>query len=143
MKLTFTPASNTDAAELMERGIRQSDWRECLKVTGGGVGTALRLAMAVSSLAVAMRAEGRIVALLGVAADPAGQGMIWLIAHDEAENPGLAIPLARASRHFVSHWQRRFKRLHNVADPEHAVSLRWLTWLGFYIDRENPVCGPL
>lgn len=141
--LTFSPASFADTTALMERGVRQSDWRECLKATGGGMGTALRLAVATSSLAVAARIEGRILALFGVAADPAGQGVVWLTAHAEAEAPGLAVPLARASRHFVDHCLRHFKYLHNVADPEHKVSLRWLEWLGFYIDRENPVRGPL
>ena len=141
--LTFNPASVADATALMERGVRQSDWRECLKATGGGMGVALRLAVATSSLAVAARIEGRILALFGVAADPAGQGVVWLTAHAEAEAPGLAVPLARASRHFVDRWLRHFKYLHNVVDPTHNVSLRWLKWLGFYIDRENPVRGPL
>lgn len=141
--LTFAPAKISDADALLIQGAREADWRESLKANGGSFGAALRFSVAASALAVAVHFEGRIIALFGVGEGTRGHGMVWLVATDEAERPGLAVPLARASRHFVECWQRHFKRLHNVVDPEHVVSLRWLAWLGFTIDRDNPVRGPL
>ena len=141
--LTFRPAVISDADALLTRGVRQADRRECLKTAGMAVGPALRASVANSDLAVAICLAGRIIALFGVGRDAAGHGLIWLIANDEAEAPELAVPLARTSRRFVNCWLRHFKRLHNVADPEHKTSLRWLAWLGFNIDRANPVRGPL
>ena len=141
--LTFAPAKISDADALLARGVRQADHRECLKAAGMAVGPALRASVANSDLAVAACLEGKVIAMFGVGTDAAGHGMVWLVATDEAETPALAVPLARASRHFVECWQRHFKRLHNVVDPEHVASMRWLTWLGFVIDRENPVRGPL
>lgn len=146
--LTFTPAGQADAEALLDRGARQADWRECFKTTGGSLGPALRFAVAASDLAVAARLTGRIIILFGVAKDrlapPASNSaLVWLAAHDEAERPDLAVSLARASRRFADCWQRQFNILHNVADPDNTLALRWLEWLGFVIDRENPVRGPL
>ena len=141
--LAFKPAGYADVAELMERGVRLSDWRECLKATGGGMDMALRLAVGLSALAVAVRLEGRIIALFGVAADAAGHGVVWLAGHDELERPELAVALGRISRRFVACWLREFKRLHNVVDPANKGSQRWLEWLGFTIDRDSPARGPL
>ncbi len=141
--LTFKPAAFADADALLGRGVREADWQECLKTTGQGLGAALRFSVAASALAVAACLEGRIIAMFGVGKDPKGQGIIWLVANPEAEASELAVPLARASRRFVDHWARLYGRLGNVVDPEHVVSLRWLAWLGFDIDRENPVRGPL
>lgn len=140
---TFRRAEYADADALLARGVRQADHRECLKAAGMAVGPALRASVANSDLAVAACLEGKVIAMFGVGTDAAGHGLVWLVATDEAERPGLAVPLARASRRFVDSWQRHFKRLHNVADPEHKTSLRWLAWLGFTIDRDNPVRGPL
>lgn len=142
-ELTFSPASLADADALLLRGARTADWRECFKANGSGLGGPLRFSVAASAMAVAVHFKRRIIALFGVGEDAAGHGAVWLAAHAEAERPDLAVALARASRRFVDCWQREFKRLHNVADPEHAQSLRWLTWLGFTIDRDNPVRGPL
>ena len=140
---TFRRAEYADADALLARGVRQADHRECLKAAGMAVGPALRASVANSDLAVAACLEGKVIAMFGVGTDAAGQGLVWMMAHDEAEAPWLAVPLARASRRFVDSWQRHFKRLHNLADPEHKTSLRWLAWLGFNIDRAKPVRGPL
>ena len=141
--LTFRPAEISDADALLTRGARAADWRECLKSHGVGLGGVLRETVMNSDLAVAAYEDGRIIALFGVGTDGHGRGFIWLVAHDEAEAPALAVPLARVSRRFVEHWLRAYGRLGNVVDPENTVSLRWLDWLGFNIDRESPVRGPL
>ncbi len=137
------PAVVADADALLARGARAADWRECLKTSGKSLASALRFSVAASDLAVAVRYEGRIIALFGVASAGARHGLVWLVGNDEAENAELAVPLARASRRFVDCWLRTFKCLHNVVDPDNALSLRWLAWLGFGIDRDNPVRGPL
>ena len=162
--------------ELLERGVRPADRRECFKMTGGSLPSALRFAVSASALAVAVRyvdprdadsvagragraavsaepqtmqskgadaENGRLIALFGVASDARGHGIVWLAATCEAEAPALAVPLARASRRFVEHWLQHFTCLRNQVDPDNTLSLNWLAWLGFDIDRAHPVRGPL
>ena len=137
-RLEFTPASAGDADELLARGVRAADWQECFKTTGHGLGPALRFSVAVSDLAVSARHKGQLVALFGVAG-----GLVWLVGHEDLARDDLAVSIARGSLHFVDAWGREFARLYNVVDPDNALSLRWLAWLGFVIDRERPVRGPL
>ena len=143
LKLTFAPAVMADADALLMRGARQADWRECFKATGGSLSPALRFSVARSDLAVAVRSAGKIIVLFGVGADAAGQGAVWLVAHPDAEHPDLIRNLARTARRFVDCWQRQFDVLHNVVDPDNTIALRWISWLGFVIDRDKPVRGPL
>jgi hypothetical protein len=42
---------------------------------------------------------------------------------------------ARESRRIVSHWRRRYWRLHNEVDARNAASVRWLEWLGFRVGK--------
>ena len=142
--LTFSFARSDDADALLLRGVRLADRRECFKTTWRSLESALRFSLNASTPAVAVHFKRRIIALFGVAKDPAaGDGLVWLIAHDEVERPELAVPLARASRRFVDCWLQEFKCLRNVADPDNAPALRWLEWLGFAVDRGNPARGPL
>ncbi len=135
------------AASVMAVGVHCLDPRKAAALTGKPPKTALFDGEA-RTLRQGRNRElgdnyGRILALFGVAQDPAGHGLIWLAATDEFARPDLAVPLARASRRYVNCWLREFKCLHNVVDPDNAPALRWLEWLGFDIDRKSPVRGPL
>ena len=147
--LNFRPATVFDADALLGRGVRAADQAECWKMTGATVDELLRESVDKSTCAATVKYNGKIIALFGVAPLPlcpllAGKymGLVWLIGHDDFDLPELAVPLARASRHFIACWLREYALLGNFVNPDNSSSLRWLGWLGFNIDRESPLCGP-
>ena len=79
-------------------------------------------------------------AMWGVA--PAGgplsfTGRPWLLA-----TPALHAvdrQFIRQSRHYVAAMQAAFPRLENWCYAGNALSLRWLTWCGFTVERDKPV----
>jgi hypothetical protein len=72
-----------------------------------------------------------------------GAGVPWLLAHADFERRETAVTLMRLSRRFIERWLKVFGSLENVADPEHRVSLKYLTDLGFTFDWGRMVSGPL
>ena len=161
------PATLADADELLRRGLRRSDMRETRKCTDLTPEQSLRLGVRRSEQAFAVRLNDRLLALTGVCGvtlsgdlgvgrqsfskthpHPVFRpgvhlGLVWLKAHTDVDLPRYLAPLARLSRRWTAIWQKQYPLLGNVVDPEHRAALRWLEWLGFKIDREHPVTGPL
>lgn len=147
--LKFRPATTFDADTLLLRGVRATDQAECWKMAGVTVDELLRESIEKSVCAATVEHDSNPIALFGVAPLPLlpllsnkTMGLVWLVAHDDFSRPELAVSLVRASREFIACWLREYELLGNFIDPENAVSLRWLAWLGFTIDAQNPVHGP-
>ena len=143
--LTFTPATQQDAAALLARGLRASDRREAWKAAGMPPEQALPLTLHNSLIAVAVKHQATVIALLGVGHSGllSTTGSPWLVGHPDMEHPPCSLPLARGCRRFVEHWLTVFNRLENLADPNHTESMRFLEWLGMTVDHANSVRGPL
>lgn len=90
---------------------------------------------------VAVLVDGRPTIIYGVtASERPGTGIPWLLATDD---------IHRITRQFiegctpeVERMQADFGFLINQVHCDNEISIRWLRWLGFYVDDENPV-GPM
>jgi hypothetical protein len=145
MRITITPCLPEHCGELLRRGLRPTDAAELWKVRALTPEKALPEAVENSLLALTLLIDGQATALFGVAEKSAlsGAGVPWLVAHADFERRETAVPLMRLSRRFIDHWLKTFGRLENVADPEHRVSLKYLTNLGFTLDWGGMIPGPL
>lgn len=96
-----------------------------------------------SEVAVAAYTANGIACLLGVARPSlvAEDARIWLIGHEDCER--YAVRFLKESRHVLRCLEDAYPRLENWVDRDNAATLRWLEWLGFNIDRENPVITPM
>ena len=134
-----------DAEALLERGLRAADERELWRVSGITPADALQRSMELSHVEAGIFVNDVIVALLGVGSmegDCEKTGLPWLMGHDDFERKETAVSMLRISKRFVECWATEFRRLCNLADPEHAKSMRYLEWLGFVIEWDKPLFGP-
>lgn len=53
--------------------------------------------------------------------------------------PGARMATAKVSKMFVGEMRLCYDRLENEVLAEYADSVRWLEWLGFFVDREHEV----
>lgn len=138
VKLTFHPAT-PDRIRYIAEHLRRGDCRE-LAVTSPGEDVHAILAESARSSrwAVVAAVDGRPAVLYGVA--PSGHdpqvGVPWMLATDD---------LLRIRREFVALcrnevrlMEQRFAVLANEVHRENRVSIRWLEWLGFTVDRTKP-----
>lgn len=133
-----------DDAELLRRGVRESDRKESFKVSGLSVAESLPPTLGLSLVSGSVFVDGAIVCLFGVGSHGplSDTGMPWLIAHEDFERRETAPVMMRISRRMVRQWLTVFPRLENLADPENRASLRYLSGLGFTFDRSDPAFGP-
>jgi hypothetical protein len=89
----------------------------------------------------ALRWNGRLVALFGLAGHPLqdGAGIPWMLCTTTlAEVPKRA--MAEISRHVVDGWKQQRSHLVNLVHRRNARALSFVRWLGFTVD-ETPT-GP-
>lgn len=138
--LAFHPATG-DRLDAVADGLRAADRAElAITAPGQALREVLRESAAASRWAIVASVDGRPAIAYGVAPslDP-DIGVPWMLATDD---------LLRVRREFTERcrgevrlMQQAFRVLTNEVHRENAVALRWLSWLGFHIDRERPV-GP-
>jgi hypothetical protein len=139
--VTFHPATPERVAYIAAH-LRAMDRAE-LAITSPGEAVAeiLDYSVAASRWAIVVEVDGRPAIVYGVAptTDPM-IGRAWLLATDDLLKITRRFFLDRCRRE-VRLMQQKFAVLTNEAHRDNVVVLRWLEWLGFYIDRDNPV-GP-
>lgn len=135
---TFEPATR-EAVLHIAAHLRAADRVE-LAVTNPGQTPAeiLLEALGESRWATVVRVDGEPALVYGVAQHPDPHlGVPWMLATDA---------ILRIRRYFVVHcraevrlMQQRYVGLVNRVHRDNALAIRWLQWLGFTVDRENPV----
>jgi hypothetical protein len=131
-----------DLEALLARGLRPADELEVRRVSGLDPYPAMRVCLHDSLEAFTLSIAGLPAALFGVGKEE-GMGVPWLVGHEDFEDRRTAVPIMRLSLRVAAGWQARFGRLANLADPEHAVSIPYLERLGFTLEWNRPVFGPL
>lgn len=120
--------------------LRQQDRDEVIAATGMEPDAALRRSFSHSTLTWAVELQGQAIALFGVGVGGIkGVGNPWLLGTDCLAAAGRSFVLH--SRHYVRCMLERFPMLANVVDGRNQLSLRWLRWCGFTIEKPQPF-GP-
>lgn len=143
MNVSFKPADLADVEALRQRGMRQADVREVLRM--GRVAdpfVALAEGVQESEVALAAYTPRGIACVIGVYRPSllGLDGTIWLLGHDDLEK--YAVRFLKESRRVLRHLTASYSRLENYVDVENTLTIRWLEWLGFTIDRGSPVKTP-
>lgn len=142
------PAGAPDVKTLVGRGLREADRRELLRLSGLPFERDTILQSVFSSRDVTgIFVDDEIAALYGVAPLQEEKsrcvGMPWLVAHDDFERKETAVPMMRISRRGIEKWLGEFDLLMNLVDPEHLKAVAYLKRLGFTLEFDAPVAGPL
>ena len=118
--------------------LREADERECIAGGFPSGEAALRHSIAHSDCAFTVQCDGEVLCYWGYRAINALTGgcVAWMLSTPAIErNPVFA---ARQSRRLLTWLLHTFGDVYVSVDEEYAVSVKWLTWLGFYpIDREG------
>lgn len=121
--------------------LREIDKREIWASHRHSPREALVRSLRASHLAWSCMVEGKPVFMWGVAQAPSTImyrcGRPWLLGTSAIE--GLTIPFMRQSRVAVAALHQHYDHLSNHVHAENNVSIRWLGWLGFTIEKAKPV----
>lgn len=132
--LTIEPAVGPDAVAELAADLHPDDARE-LKAAG------LDLAQGIPAAFQALRWNGKLVALFGLAAHPQGHGwgVPWMLCTTVL---GQVPPrqMAAVSVDVAQEWKRSCATLQNLVHRRNARAIRFIRWLGFTV--EFTPCGP-
>lgn len=133
----IVPATAAHAGHVAAH-IRAADRAELAAMTTLEPSAAIAVSMRGGFESLAGLVDGEPVCVFGVGSRSAldGTGVPWLIGSDALERH--AVPFLRRNRAIVARWLGLFDRLENWVHDEHAVSVRWLGWLGFTVHRPAP-----
>lgn len=134
VRIEVREANIHDAIDLAPR-LRASDIDEIRAAHGVSGLAGLVLSMSASEFSFAGCIDGDVVAIFGIAAGD-GYGAPWLLASNEIERRPVAF--LRRNRRFIAAMKERHGVLRNHVDARHAVSVKWLRWLGFDIREPEP-----
>lgn len=140
LAIEIVPAERVHASYVACR-LRAADEAEARAMSASEPAIALRKTMGLSLEAWAGIAGGEPVCIfgLGIGSLGGGVGRPWLMGTPALE--ANAIAFLRRNRAMVRHWLGLCSTLENWVDDRHAVSMRWLRWLGFTLDDPAPF-GP-
>ena len=127
------PARPEDALELAPR-LRMADRREVMASHGHRGLQALENSLRRSEEAWAVRRDGELLTLFGVArvALLGREGSPWLLGSRSLVHHKRA--LLHFGRSHVAGWRESYDYLENWVDARNALSIRWLRWLGFTLE---------
>lgn len=131
-------ASLVDAAELAAN-IRPEDADEIMAATGDCPTLVLMDALNQSTEAWAVRVNGALLAMYGVASDGCGIGSIWMVASKLADRKPKT--LWRTARSLFPRLLERWGVLTNYVDCRHEKSFRFIHRLGASFEDPRPF-GP-
>jgi hypothetical protein len=133
----LTPASPEDVFEMGDN-IRVADRLECWAAGHIWAEEAIMRGLASSTRTWTARADGLILAVLGIEPVSAitGLGRPWMIGTEALET--YAIATIRASRPALTIMHQMYPRLENWVDARNLKSIRWLRWLGFKVYTPKP-----
>jgi GNAT superfamily N-acetyltransferase len=133
------PATDAHAVELA-RTMRAVDVAEVEAMCGKSPLEGLRLSLKSSSHAVtALDANGRVICMFGVCSMGflSNEGCPWLLGSDLIATHWRQF--LRRSRKYLAAMLELYPELANSVDARAVQSVRWLQWLGFTVDRPEPV----
>lgn len=133
-----------DVGAMCRRGMRRADELEVLRM-GRISDPYLALAEGVeeSEVSLAAYTDHGVACLVGVykASLLGREGYIWLLGHSDLER--YAVRFLKESRRVLAALLADYTLLENYVDAENTLTLRWLEWLGFTIDRDAPIITPM
>lgn len=118
--------------------MRQADVDEVMACSGSSPYEALSRSVRSSRYAATAVLRGEVACIFGlyVTTFASGVGSPWMLGTDAVSR--YARDFAPASREVIANMQRICPSLANFVYTENKVSIRWLRWLGFTIDRAIP-----
>ena len=140
MVVSVEPTRPEDVLE-MAPFIRVADRLEAKRLGITSAPEGLMQALQKSALAYTARVDGQIVCIFGVAPHCLllDSGTPWLVGTDLIERH--ARQFLRHSRPYLAEILALYPRLSNFVDASNTHAVRWLRWLGFFLDGPSPV-GP-
>ncbi|MFL6728060.1 MAG: hypothetical protein ACJ8FS_16330 [Sphingomicrobium sp.] len=137
--IQIIPARPTHIGPIATR-MREIDKLECA-VFGHSPKNALRAGLMSASLAWTALVNGRPEAMFGVSTVSLldNEGRPWMLMTDEAMRHSVA--LVRFGRVYTEAIQRHYAILQNWVHAENAVSIRWLSRLGFAVGSVDVING--
>jgi hypothetical protein len=138
MKIAIRQASHADFAYVASH-LRESDWIE-LRAAGHADPVAIvSTGWTWGGWKKVAVVSGRPAALFGVSPSfEVGAGLPWMLATDDIRQIRREVIIQ--SREEVERMQRKYGMLKNLVHRGNDISMKWLEWLGFTIDR-TPI-GP-
>lgn len=140
MARIIVPA-HSDHAVHIANNMREADRQECMAMAGKGPLTALYDSLRVSVAAWTGFVDLEPICMFGVSPRSilGDVGSPWLLGTDKiAEN---ALSFLRRNKAYVQRMLDIFPVLENFVDARNHLSIIWLVWLGFTIERPAVVCG--
>jgi len=130
--IELVPATEEDV-ETVAANMRAVEVNEC-RAFGRSPVEALRRGLKSSRVCRAARLNGEPVAVYGllITSLMGGVGSPWMLGTDEIARRGRS--LMRIARATIAEWQVVTPLLSNNVHAENAVSIRWLTRLGFTVE---------
>lgn len=133
--VTLERATEAHARELAPR-IRREDALEVLASSRQSPLEALLEGLEVSAPAYAVRFDGELGLLGGVAPGRPGVGHPWMLTSDLVERHRVAF--VQVVRDCLDAWLERFPVLENAVDARYERALRWARRAGFQVDPPAP-----
>ena len=139
MNVNFKLADMEDVKAMCKRGLRRADELEALRMGETDPYQALAEGVRESDVALAAYTKHGIACIVGVYKDSliGDDAMIWLLGHQDLEK--YAVRFLKESRRVLAQFLTDYKLLENYVDADNALTLRWLEWLGFTVDRDKPI----
>lgn len=138
-KIVLRPATDADCIALAA-AMRQADRDELAVSSGRSPLEALRLSLRMSSHAVAAEDVGHgIVCMFGVGSLGflSEEGCVWLLGSDLIEKHWRLF--VRLSPRYLRSMLDHYPVLVNAVDARQVKVVRWLGWLGFSVERPEPL----
>lgn len=125
------------AYELAET-MRPEDAAEALAWTGEGPLQSVLHCLESSSAAWTVLVGGEVLCLCGVAPSRTpGRGIAWMLSSEQILRHRR--PFIRVSRRVVSMMLELYPVLVNAVDARYWLSIRWLQWMGFTVDKTTTI----
>jgi len=122
----------SDIPKLLRLQLRQADQDEIRAALEMDPAVALAKSIEVSDWVRVILIRDEIVGIFGVA------GVVpWFMASDRIYEHKLTF--LKQSKRIIQQMLKDVGRLTNMVDSRHTQAVQWLAWLGFKIDKENPI----
>lgn len=128
-----------DVRALCLRGMRRADELEVLRMGLPDPYQAMLESVLDSRVALAAYTDRGIACVVGVSKPSllGDDACIWMLGHQDLEK--YSVRFLKESRRVLAQILENYRLVENYVDAENTLTLRWLEWLGFTIDRDKPI----
>ena len=116
--------------------LREADREEIRVSSEVSVEMAVAYSIVASTPGWAVELNGKPVVVFGARDTGGGRGEPWLVATDVIEQ--YPVHFYRISRDYIRQLRERYSLLENWTDARNVLSVRWLRWAGFIIEKAEP-----